>query len=64
MLSEIELTLLVVSDLLTTKIFAKPTGLFFASTTLIKIEVCCANERLVKLENSKISESLKIEGIK
>jgi len=38
--------------------------LFFASTTLIKIEDCCANKKRVKLENSKISESLNIEGIK
>jgi hypothetical protein len=53
----------VLSNLLTIEIFAKPTGLYLASTTFIKIDCCCAFEISVKLENNKMKESLNIEGI-
>jgi len=58
------LDILVLSILFTIEIFAKPTGLYLASTTLIKIAVCCPIEKMEILENNKIKESLNIEGIK
>jgi hypothetical protein len=54
----------VLSILFRIEIFAKPTGLFLASTTFIKTASCCPIENREILENNKIKESLNIEGIK
>jgi hypothetical protein len=62
-LSVTVLVIFVLSILFTIEILAKPTGLYLASTTLIKIDCCCAIEISVKLKNNKRKESLNIEGI-
>jgi hypothetical protein len=59
-LSVIALEIFVLSILLRIEIFADPTELFFASTTLIKMAGCCPIENREILENNKIRESLNI----
>jgi hypothetical protein len=62
-LSVIALVIFVLSILFTIEIFANPTGLFFASTTLIRMAGCCPIEKIEILERSRMNKGLKIEGI-
>jgi hypothetical protein len=63
MLSVIALEIFVLSILFRIVIFANPTGLFFASTTLIETACCWPIEKMETLKNNKRNESLNMEGI-